>query len=797
MTLNYFKIAWRNIAHNKGFASINVVGLTLGLTCAILIYSLVSYHLSFDEFHSDTDRIYRFVVESRTEDIQKWAEVPQPLGKAFMNDFDFAEKMARTKDYRTVIVSLPEEPEIRKFQEDGVVEFAEPAFFEMFNFPLIAGKASAISEPNTALITQSIARKYFGSEDVLNKLIRVNSYGKLVDFKVVGVLKDFPANTQFKRKIFMSYQNLKDYDQYYASDESWGSFSSGMRCFVKLKPNVTKEQVDAAMPTLVKKYYDDIDEKYYAFFLQPLSDIHFNKDFDATYSKSNLMTLGIAGFLLLLIACINFVNLATAQVLNRSKEVGIRKILGSFRSYIFIQFLTETGLIALIAIVVALILSQLGLPLMNSLLNEHVSINFIDQWQLVVFVGGVLIFVVVASGIYPAILMTRFEPVSVLKQKLSAGRGLSVRRVLIVAQFVVSQVLVISMIVIYSQMKFSINADMGFDRDAVLMVSIPMNDRVKMKTLNARFAQVPGVHAVTSCYEAPASSSNSWTGVHYDNRDLGENWEINLKDGDEKYAQTFDLELVAGRDLLPADTVGEFLVNEAVVKKLGIASPAEVLGRKLSVNGNTISGTIVGVVKDFYTNSFHGGIAPICIAINYRRFRHLGVKIDMSEAQNIISSFNTMWSETYPDHIFTYQFLDDRIAEFYETDKAMLTLVEIGAGIAIIISCLGLYGLVSFMAVRKTKEIGVRKVLGASVPSILWLFGREFAMLIVIAFTVAAPLAWFAMDKWLQNFAFHIPISPISFVLSIGFTVLVAAVTVSYHSLRSALANPSKSLRTE
>jgi ABC-type antimicrobial peptide transport system permease subunit len=797
MTLNYFKIAWRNITHAKAFSAINVVGLSLGLTCAIVIYSLVSYHSSFDNFHEDTDRTYRIVSEFHGEQVEHWYVVPQPLGKAFANDFSYADKVARTRGYRTVIVSLPEETEPRKFQEEGVLSFAEPAFFEMFNLPTVAGNAAAIKDPNTCLVSQSIAKKYFDTEDVLNKVIRVNSYGTFVDFRIVGVLKDFPNNTHFSRQIYVSYENLKDYNAYFASDKSWGSFNSFMECFVRLKPGVTKEQVEASMPTLIHKYYDDIDEKLYKFNLQPLSEMHSDINYGGSFSTSQAWTLSIVGLLMIAIACINFVNLASAQVLNRSKEVGVRKILGSMRSYIFIQFMVETGLIALIAVVFACVMAQISLPFVNELLKTQLSIQFLSQWQLPVFLFAILIFVVLASGIYPAVLMTRFQPASVLRARFSGGGGFSLRRVLIVAQFVVSQMLIVGMIVIYNQVEYSMNTDLGFSKDSIIMLPIPVEDKMKMQTLDARIASMPGVLDVSLCFEAPGSSINTSTGMRFEGRPQDEVWEINLKEGDDKYLQTFDLKLVAGRNLLPADSVREFIVNETCVQKLGFATANEAIGKRIAVNGGTVKGTIEGVVKDFYNYSFHEAIDPICISINYERFRNCAVKVDMAQAQPLIHEFEKLWSETYPDNIFTYQFVDDRIEEFYESDRAMLRLVESAAIIAILISCLGLYGMMAFLAVKKTKEIGVRKVLGAGVPSILWLFAKEFAVLIAIAFVMATPLAWTAMNQWLQSFVYRVDVSPWTFVLAILCTLVIAAITVSYHSLRSALANPAKALRTE
>jgi ABC-type antimicrobial peptide transport system permease subunit len=393
--------------------------------------------------------------------------------------------------------------------------------------------------------------------------------------------------------------------------------------------------------------------------------------------------------------------------------------------------------------------------------------------------------------------MTRFQPVRVLKGNMQSGSNFSMRRVLIVAQFVVSQVLIISMVVIHTQMRYSENADLGFDKDAIVMIPIPNPDRMKMKTIKARFEQTPGVHEVSLCYEAPASQSAVFTGARLGGHTQDEMWEVSLKEADENFVSTFNMNIVAGRDLLPADTTREFLVNETMAKKLGFSSPEEILGKSLAVNGGTRHGTIEGVVQDFHSQSFHEVITPICIHIDYTRFRNVAVKIDLSQAQAAITSINRIWNETYPDLLFSYHFVDDTIAMFYESDNAVLRLVEAVALIAIIISCLGLYGLVSFMAVRKTKEIGVRKVLGASVRSILWLFGKEFALLIVVAFLAAAPLAWVAMDRWLQGFVYRIDISPATFALSIACTMIVATITVSYHSLRSALANPARSLRTE
>src|SRR5258706_3004029 len=800
MINDYFKIGWRHVERNKATTLVNVLGLTLGISCAILIFTLVTHHISFDTFHSNASRIYRIVAEFRYEPTEYQPGVPQPLRKAFLHDFSFAEKVARVRSYHSVMVTLPGDKEVKKFQEENMVAFAEPVFFDIFSFPLAEGNGGTVlKEPNTALITQKMAKKYFGTDHAIGKILSVTSLDKQADFRISGVLKDIPVNTDRKEQIYLSYENLKDYNAYYASDANWGSVSSGMHCFVLLKPGVTKTDVDKAFPSFVKKYYDEEDAKVTFFRLQPLADVHFNPLFGGVINKKYLWALALTGYLLILTACVNYVNLSTAQAYNRSKEVGIRKVLGSLRSHLFLQFMAETVLSTGFATILAYLLATLALPHINTLFKEQLTIGLFDHWQLPVFIILITLATVLLAGSYPGLMLSKFQPVLALKGKLSPKEsgGFSLRRTLIIAQFAIFQMLIIGILVIAPTMTYLKTSDLGFDKEAIVMLPVPISDKTKMNTLRSRLAELTGVDKATLCYEAPASSANSLTSVRFDNHIKDEPWEINLKDADDQYASVFGLKLVAGRNLPPADTARGFLVNETFVKKLGLTSAEDVLGKGLSVNGGKINSTITGVLKDFYNNSFRETISPVCVMVNYDRFRNCAIRLNMNNASSAIESFGKIWNETYPDHVFSYQFLDDRIAKFYELDTMMLKLVEGFATIAILIGCLGLYGLVSFMALRKTKEIGVRKVLGASSGNILWLFAKEFTFLIIIAFALAAPVAWLIMDKWLQDFAYRIQMSPLSFLLAISYTFIVATLTVGYHSLKSAMANPVQSLRTE
>lgn len=798
MYSKYFKIAWRSLKKNKTFAAINIIGLSLGIACGIVIFTIIRFHASFDDFHPDSARIYRAVTEFHSETIDLTGAVPQPLGKALRNEYTFADKVGRLVSYANTLVAIPGEGVPKKFQEEDGVAFTEPEFFDIFNFPLVKGdKRTALKDPNAALITEKTAIKYFGTADAIGKTIQVNND---ITFTVTGILKDLPANTSRRQQVYLSYYNLKDRNAWLASDSSWGGVYSGSQCFVLMKPGFTQASVESQMKTLSHKYYTGQDAEVFNFKLQPLHDIHFNTELGGgAVNKSFLWALGFIGLFLIITACVNFINLATAQALNRSKEVGVRKVMGSRRAQLFWQFIAETTLITLIAVLLAYGWAYLALPYLSRLFNAAISINFFQGWQLPVFTLALAVLVIFMAGSYPGLVLARFQPIMALKGKLSQKYigGFSLRRVLVITQFAISQILIIGTIVIAGQMKYSKNADLGFDKDAIVMLPLPEGNQVKMNTLKNRIAQLPGVEKISLCYQSPASRSNNNTGPLYDNRAKEELWSVNTKYADNQYVSTFNIPLVAGRNLFASDTAREFLVNETFVKKLNLPSPQDVIGKMLSVNRGEVSGPIVGVVKDFKNASSHNDIDAVCIATNANEYRSCAVKINMHQAKNTLASFEKIWSETYPDYLYSYQFMDDRIADFYRMENILLQMIEIFCAIAVFIGCLGLYGLVSFMAVRKNKEISIRKVLGAGMHNILWIFGKEFARLLLIAFVIAAPLAWYIMRQYLQDYKYRINIGIEIFAVALGCTFLIAALTVGLRTVKSALANPVKNLKSE
>jgi putative ABC transport system permease protein len=795
---SYLKIGWRNLLRNKSYSIINIAGLALSITCGIFIFSLVKHHLSFDNFHPNSNRIYRVVTELHRDGIAYRNNVPSPLGDLFRKDYTYGEKVARVFTESYALITLRNKNEVVKFKEAEGIAFAETSFFEIFNFPLLLGnKETVLVEPNTAILTERIARKYFGDKDPIGETFWLENK---VAFTVTGVLKNLPTNTDIKSEIFVSYPSLKSYDPWMAHEtDGWNGIRDGMKCYVLLQPGVPVAQVERVMSAYVK-IYRPTSKNVHHYKLQPLAEIHFDANYGGAMGKSNLWILSVIGLFLLITACVNFINLATAQALKRSKEVGVRKVLGSLKRQLFWQFIFETGMITFAGIVLAIILSHATFPFVNSLFQTELSVNLFVDKQLILFIMTLGLVITFLAGFYPAMVLAGFQPVVALKGKLSQQRigGFNTRRTLIVAQFAISQVLIIGMVVIMNQMRFARQSDLGFDKDAIVMIAVGKDSTgTSINTLKNEISGIAGVEKLSVCFAAPSSQEEWGNSIKFDNSSEEVNFRTSIKAADADYVSTFNLELVAGKNLVPSDTVREMLVNETMVSKLQLRSPEDAIGRVISANGGAMKAPIVGVLKDFHNKSFHEVISPVLITTYTEDYSKYAVKLNLANAKSILSDIEAMWSQQHPDQIFEYEFLDESIARFYHAEETTLKLIQIFSFIAIFIGCLGLYGLVSFMTSQKTKEIGIRKVLGGDVIHILWIFGKEFVRLIVIAFLLAAPLGWWLMHNWLQGFQFQAPIDTWTFVWALGCSLVVASITVSYQVIKTAFLNPVNSLRTE
>jgi len=795
MFRNYFKISWRSLVKNRAYAFINITGLALSMACCILIFTIVSYHTSFDNFHANSNRIYRFVTEQHRDVTTYAGSVPPAFGKAYRTDYTFSEQTANLVTFHGAFITIDEGQEVKKFKEPEGVAFTETGYFDIFNFPFVQGnKNLALTQPNSVVITQRVAEKYFGKQNPMGRIIKLDNSLPLT---VSGVLKDIPANTDLRSEIYVSFPTMKAYNSWYAADDSWGGISTELQCFTRLKQGIAPAEVEKFLPAYVKKYRAKARNIHH-YLLQPIADMHFDARYGGVMEKKNLWILSFIGLFIIITACVNFINLATAQALKRSKEVGVRKVLGGMRSQLFWQFIIETALITIIGIAVAITLAVLLMPYANTLFKTQMSIHIYDD-RLLLFTIVLAAIITFLAGSYPGLVLARFRPVVALKGKISQQNigGFNTRRALIITQFAISQMLIIGMIVIGFQMRYAKTSDLGFNKDAVVMIPIGADTTgTTINTFKALSSHLAGVQNVTSCYAAPSAGQNWNTSFRFEHDAEDEVFSLGIRAGDADYVPTFGLDLVAGRNLYPSDTVRECLVNETFAKKMNVTDVSQLLAKTITFNG-TKRATIVGIVKDFHDASFHSDIKPICISTYKSQYNNYAVKINMNNAKTVLPALEKAWSSVYPNQIYSYQFLDDSIAEFYETEQTMLNLVQVFALIAIFIGCLGLYGLVMFMAVQKTKEIGIRKVLGSTVSQILWIFGKEFARLILIAFLIASPAAWLLMSGWLENFKYRINISPLYFVMTIVLMFVIAAVTVGYHAVRAAFANPVKSLRTE
>ncbi len=795
MFKNYFKTAIRNVKRNKSYAVINIIGLAVGITASLLIFLLIQFQTSFDDFHKNKNQIYRVVAETKTPDGVNYSRATAfPVAQGLRIDYPQLKHVARIyeeEDVQITVMNDDTNSTQKKFKE-GSVFFADPDFFDIFNFPFIAGNPKTVlSEPNTVVLTQQAAEKYFG--DWHNAINRYVKYDNRIICRVTGILKDVPANTDYPLQVVLSFKTQQN-----DNSTDWVSQSGNLNTFVVLPKNMSAQQFEGDLRIFVKKNTpaEYVNQGY---ILQPLNDIHYNSKFGTysgtTFSKELITALSLIGLFLLIIACINFVNLATAQAVNRSKEVGVRKVLGSSKKQLTVQFLNETFLITLISVIAAIWFAYLALPLLNNILHTTLAIRF--DLPVIAFLFSIIVVVGFLSGSYPAIILSGLNPITALKSKFTGktSSGLSMRRVLVVLQFTIAQALIIGTLIVVSQMNFFRNTSMGFDKDAIVTVPIP--DRSNINALKTQLLKQAGIKNLSVSTFSPSDDSRWSSDFKFDNSIRATDFEADLKWADADYFKTYNLQFIAGGPYEQSDTVSGFVVNETAVKKLGFKNPDAILGKKIDFWDGNIIAPVVGVVKDFNGHSLQTEIRPTVLGSLKRSYQLINIKIQPQNASKTLASIERLWRTTYPDFIYEYQFLDDKIAGFYKQESQLAQLYKIFAGIAIFISCLGLYGFVSFMAAQRIREVGIRKVLGASVMSIIYLFTKEFAILIAFAFLIAAPLAYYFMYQWLQDFAYRININVGIFLITILVSVAIAWLTVAYQSIKAALANPVKSLRTE
>ncbi|GAB3492710.1 ABC transporter permease [Spirosoma knui] len=801
MWRNYLTISKRNLWRNRKVSIISIGGLAIGLAGGLVLFLLVSYLFSFDRYHAKADRTYWIVTDIRHENVMPTDATPRPLGEVLRQDYPFVESAVRLDNLFGRILSVPDGKGgfSKKFEESRILCFTEPQFFDIFDVKWLEGnRTTALASPNTVVLSKRYAQKYFGDVNPLGRVLR---YDNQTNLTVTGLIDTPPSNTKLRYEVLISYSTIPVVlgAGGKADMQHWGDVRT--MCFVTLREGTSPEQLTNTFPAIQRKYMSSEEAKKLEFHALPLGELDHNPQYGGRTPRPILYALIVVGLFLVAASCINFINLATAQALNRSKEVGVRKTVGSTRWQLIAQFMIETSIVALAAVVVALVLAQLSLPLLNkslAVLNADLSILDVFWPRSLVWFSGLVVGVILLAGLYPSLVLARFNPVAALRGRLTTQQvgSVRVRRGLVIIQFFITQLFIIGVIVMIAQVRHMRQADLGFSKDAVLIVPVPTTNPIKQQTIREQLGQVPGVEQVALGAEPPAAQARMPVPFTFDTHTIAEKFPAVVKIGDTRYVSLFGLRLLAGHNFRNDDTTNrEAIVNETMVKQLGLRSSGDILGKRLRIWGR--DETIIGVVRDFHTTGLRMGIQPM-VLLNYPSENHMAaLKVSPANLPAMTKAVEASWNKLFPEHVFKSSFVDDLVAEFYLTERILLGLAEVFALLAILIGCLGLYGLITFMAEAKTKEIGVRKILGATVRQLLWLFGREFGKLIAIGFVLAAPIGWFLMNGWLQGYAYRINVGWWVFGLTILLAVFITLLTVGYESMKAALRNPAQSLRTE
>lgn len=794
MLRNYLTIAWRNILKDKFYSLINILGLTIGVTCGLLLLLYVTDELSFDRYHEKGDQIYRIVSYITEPDkVNKWQSTQPPLAKSLKQDYPFVENYVRFFPNGRVAFRKGE----KRFYEEEVYA-ADSTVFDVFTHKFIEGDPkTALARPGSVVLTEKTARKFFGESPALGQTLRTND---TTSYQVTGVIENVPRNSHFTFNALLSLSPNE------RKADGWGGFY--IVSYLVLPKNFDTKILESKFPQLYDKNMASIFKRMgikITYQLQPLTSIHLYSKLDgeANGDISYVYIFSAVAFFMLLLASINYMNLATARSAKRSKEVGLRKVMGSLRSALMAQFLTESVLMTLLALTASFVLVALLLPFFNTVSGKEIQFRELLRPTFLLIALAIMVFTGFISGSYPAFYLSSFEPATVLKGSFNAKGGSFFRKTLVVAQFAISLIMLICTWIVYKQLNYMRDKDMGYNREQVLTIDYQdRQPRDRYNRLRSDLLSNPNIRSV-----ATASSPTSNIGGR---NIFGIESNTGLKEMgfkpmgiDHDFLQTMGMKVVTGRDFsdkIPADTSNGVLVNQATVKRMGWKDP---LGKKVLMGGLPQAGQpapptalVVGVVKDFHQQSLYMPIEPMIML--YRPNNGVvHIKIDAKNADKTVEFIGQKWREIYPDRLFEYRFLDQDFESAYKADELRGRIFTAFSALTILIACLGLFGLATFTTEQRVKEIGVRKVMGASVSSVVLLLSKDFTKLVLFSFPIAIPIAWYSMTRWLEHFPYKTDIGVWVFVAACCITLLICWTTVVYQSIKAAIANPVKSLRSE
>jgi len=798
MLRNYFLIAIRNIKRQWGYSLINILGLAVGLACCMLIGIYVFHELSYDTFNEKKEKLFRVnVTYSSSGRSGKMFMTPTALLPTMKREFTEVKEGVRVfnvSQFSPVIV----QKENVKYQEEQFL-YVDSTFFDVFSFKLTKGNpTTCLVKPNSLVITEESAAKYFAEEDPMGEVVKVD--GK--DYTITGVLENLPNNSHIRFDFLASFSSLRA-----SQSEIW--FSANYATYVEISsPEVARQLEDDITTAVNKMLGDKLGDTTIDFELMPLTDIHLKSDVPNEMQPQSDMRyiyiISVVGLLILVIACINYMNLATARSVERSREVGMRKVLGAVRKQLFYQFMGESAIITLLAMVIALIVVNISIVPFNQLTGKELSTTDVFSTPMLVGLGLVFLIVTFLAGAYPAITLSSFTPSKVLKGRFTRSKtGSLMRKVLVVLQFSISIFLIIGTLVIYKQLNFMRDKKLGYDKENVIILPTDREVNKNFETIKTELEKREDVLSVSSASESPTDINGGYS-IQIPSL-LDQSMSVNAVTVDKSFLETMDMQLVSGRNFTNTDHIlaikekyeerkYAFIVNQELVDKL-LQDEQNILGTTASLNGR--EGEIVGVVEDFHFTSLHRKINPLVLFIEPAQFNKLFIRIKSQNLQKTLVGIEEQCKTIVPDRPFIFQFMDDEYAAMYRNEVRLSNVFTVFAVLAIVIACLGLFGLVSFAVEQRNKEIGVRKVLGASIPSLFFLISKDFSKLVLIAFLLAAPIGYWLMDQWLTDFEYRTSIGVLPIVVSVVSAMMVAYITVSYQSIKAALLNPAETLRTE
>ncbi len=807
---NYFKIAWRNLIKYKTFTAINIIGLAIGIATCLIIVLFVQDELSFDRFNEKADQIVRVVFRGTMNgEKMKESSVMAIVAPALRHDYPEVLDATRITNNGSQKVTIAD-----KTFKDESFAFVDSNFFQVFTLPLIEGDAkTALVEPNTVVITRALSQKYFGNADPIDRVLNLKDLNQV--YKITGVIEKVPANSHFHFDIFASMSGNQD-----AKNTSW--LSGSYFTYLVLQKGYDYRKLDAKMSELTKNYIAPQFEKAFSvnwkdfikkgneigLYLQPLTDIHLKSDFSNSIEPGGdiryVYIFGAIAVFILLLACINFMNLSTAGASKRAREVGIRKVLGTIRYELIGQFLIESSLLTAISLAVALVLVKFFLPVFNNLSGKHLYLNLVQNPLTILGLFLFWLLVSFLAGSYPAFYLSSFKPISVLKNKFTGkGKNISFRSGLVVFQFVISVSLIVGTTIVYQQLSFIQNVKLGYDKEQLLILRNSYLLGNNEDVLKTQLARDPRVTSITSSGFLPAGPTNDALTTAFPDENRNKNGRVRIYDVDENYIPTMGMKMEEGRNFskdYPSDSSTEFpkiIINETLANVFGWGKNA--VGHTVNLFTDQVGGkkafSVIGVVQDFHFRSLHEPINPLIMVL--QKNSGLIVKIKTKDVQGLLATIKSKWDGFKPDEPFTYAFADELYNQTYIAERKTGTILSIFAGLTIFIACLGLFGLATFTAEQRNKEISVRKVLGASVPDLIVLVSKEFMVLVIIAIAIATPVAWWAMTAWLKDFVYRINMNWWVFAVAGMAAMVIALITVSFQAVRAAIANPVNSLRAE